>query len=347
MSAPRPAGTERLDTILQRARTITIVAHTNPDGDAIGSCVAMLHYLIDLRGKNAAVILPDAEPHTLSFMVPDIDRPVFLAYPAARADAEGRIAASDLIICQDCNGFARTAAMEPALRASGAVKVLIDHHLDPDRKAFDLVFSEPRTSSACELLYWILMEMPDIRDDARRLPRESAAALLTGMTTDTNNFANSTWPSTFSMASALIEAGVDRDAILQHLYNDYRENRLRLMGHFLRRMRITRKGVAYMVLERSVQRQYDMQDGETEGFVNLPLTAGRVRMSIFLKEDEGYFRVSIRSRKGISAQQCAERYFHGGGHEQAAGGKLYFPGDIRSREEAAAYVVRVTNRFLP
>ena len=188
--------------------------------------------------------------------------------------------------------------------------------------------------------------MPDIAGDAARLPAHSAMALMTGMTTDTNNFANSVYPSTLRMASALLEAGVDRDSLLDELYHRYRENRVRVMG-FLQNegMSITDKGVAYIIADKAILKRFDVKEGETESLVNVPLAIKKVRMSIFLKEENGLFRVSIRSRKGVSAQKLAVKYFHGGGHENAAGGKLFYPGDIPSPADAGAFLERITNEY--
>ena len=140
---------------------------------------------------------------------------------------------------------------------------------------------------------------------------------------------------------------MDRDALLGHLYNEYPERRLRLLGKLLySEMKITEDGVAYMILDRKTMTEYGLREGETEGFVNEPLSIGKVRMSIFIKEDNGYFRVSIRSKKGVSANRCAKKYFNGGGHELASGGRLYAPADIKDISEAAGYVERVTHAFM-
>jgi phosphoesterase RecJ-like protein len=151
---------------------------------------------------------------------------------------------------------------------------------------------------------------------------------MTGMTTDTNNFANSVYPSTLIMASTLLAVGVDRDYILSRLYNQYSESRLRLMGHMMKDLlRITEDGAAYIILDLKTQREYDIKEGDTEGFVNMPLSVADVRMSLLLKEDVDRIRVSIRSKKGTSANRCARLHFNGGGHENAAGGRLSIPID--------------------
>ena len=225
-------------------------------------------------------------------------------------------------------------------------KVLIDHHLFPDTERFDLVFSTQEISSASELLFHILKAMPQCGGKASNLPFKVAEALMTGMTTDTNNFNNSVYPSTFNMASELIAMGVDRDRILFNLFNQFGENRLRLLGEMLKDlMKITPDGVAYMVLDKEILSRYHVNEGETEGFVNMPLSIKEVRMSLLLKEDGDRVRVSIRSKKGTSANMCARRHFNGGGHENAAGGRLYIPQDINDISEAGEYIERHTHIF--
>ena len=168
---------------------------------------------------------------------------------------------------------------------------------------------------------------------------------MTGMTTDNNNFANSVYHSTFAMASKRIAAGDDKDETLNQLYYSYRESRLRLMGFLMNKMTITPEGVAYMIMTKRNFASFGVTDSDTEGFVNLPLSIKDVRMSVFLKQDTGFFRVSTRSKKGTSAQQFASRYFNGGGHENAAGGRLYFSDEIKSIRDVIAYLEQSINDF--
>ena len=315
-----------------------IVAHTHPDGDALGASSGLALYLRGM-GKDVAVILPDTPADNLRFILPE--GIPFLFHDEDPAGAEARIARADLIILADANAFSRTSALEPFLQASAAPKVLMDHHLNPDTQSFGLVFSTPDISSASEVVYWVLKALEE------PLAKEIGAALMTGMTTDTNNFANSVFPSTFQMASELIAAGVDRDALIGKIDQSYRENRVRLMGYMQsEELHILDNGTAYMVLTRGIQERFDMRDGESEGLVNVPLTIEKVRLSVLLKEDDGHFRVSVRSKKGTSAQQLAQRFFHGGGHENAAGGKLLIGEDIPSADAAPAYLEKVLKDYL-
>ena len=335
----------RLEALLESGGTVTVTAHTHPDGDALGSVSGLVAYLRECRGKDAVAVLPDSPATTVRFIVPD--SVPLLCHDAEPEAALDRIAASDLVFLMDGNAFKRTEGLQEAFEASPAPKVLIDHHVGPDTERFQVVFSTPDVSSASELLYYILLEMPDIGGDARRLPADTARALLTGMTTDTNNFANSVYPGTFQMAAALIDAGVDRNDVLAKLYNRYRENRVRVMGYLqYENLRITPEGLAYIIATRDILDRFGVDEGETEGLVNIPLTIDRVKMSILLKQEKDHFRVSIRSKNGCSARKCAEAYFHGGGHENASGGKLWWPGDIAGPGDAAAYLEQVSRAFL-
>ena len=348
-----------------------VLGHTHPDGDALGATAALALYLRGL-GKDAAVVFPDSPADNLRFILPE-GIPYFFK-DVQPDDAVRRIREADLIFLVDANAFSRIEGLQEAASASPAPKVLMDHHLNPDLTSFGLAFTTPDISSASEVVYWILKELMEegvvpSTVASRPLPSSMGPSLLSGrgwpevvgttpspiwnslmvgMTTDTNNFANSVFPSTFRMASELIEAGVDRDALLQQIYWCYRENRVRLMGYMQSsELHVLPGGTAYMILTRDIQRRFDMLDGESEGLVNVPLAIKKVKLSLLLKEDDGHFRVSVRSKKGTSAQQLARQYFHGGGHENAAGGKLFIGQDIPSAQDAPAYVEQVLKEFLP
>lgn len=353
----RKENIQALQQWLAHARRCVVVGHTHPDGDALGSTTGLALYLQSL-GLDVACLYPDSPADNLRFILnPAI--PYFF-HDVQADDAGQRIAQADLIFLVDANAFSRAEALEAPLQASSARKVLLDHHLNPDTASFGLVFSTPDISSASEVVYWILRSLTEEAAGAcaahgrgreatvcGAMPSSVGEALMIGMTTDTNNFANSVFPSTFQMASELIAAGVDRDALLVNIYNSYRENRVRLMGYMQsEELHILPNGTAYMILTRDIQQRFDMRDGESEGLVNVPLTIGKVRLSVLLKEDEGHFRVSVRSKKGTSAQQLANTYFHGGGHENAAGGKLFIGQDIASAQEAPACLERILKEYL-
>lgn len=339
----------RLCSLTDAAERIVITAHTRPDGDAIGSCLALAHCLRG-AGKEVDIVLPDGCPDSLSFLLDDgWSREHLVSMKDDPAASTELINRCGLLFCLDFNTFSesRCTGLAPLLRNTSCDRILIDHHLNPDLSLFTLAFSETEVSSTAELLYWILLETPWTGGSASRLPAKAAEALMAGMTTDTNNFANSVFPSTLRMASSLLEAGVDRDSLIGSLYNRYEESRIRLLGKLLHEdLRITEDGVAYMIVDKTTLEEYGIREGDTEGFVNVPLSIGKVKMSCFLKEDDGFLRVSLRSKKGVSANRCASEYFNGGGHELASGGRLYIPKDIACVRDAAGYVEKVTHRFM-
>ncbi len=307
--------TARLIELIGNAPSVAIAGHVHPDGDAVGCVTALALYIRQRFGKEVTCMFPDAVPDNIRFVMSPS-----LRYLTGKAEDSG------LVILMDCNAFSRTDVLSPVLSASKAPKVLIDHHLNPDSGSFNLVFSTPEISSASELTFWLLKAMGwDLSN------KEIGEALLAGMTTDTNNFANSVYPTTFQMASELIAAGVNRDSVLQKIYFSYRENRVRLMGYMQsQNLTILPEGAAYMILTREIQERFNLQEGESEGLVNVPLAIKDVKISLLLKEAEDHFRVSLRSKKGTSAQNCAAKFFHGGGHENASGGKLFPEKDLGS-----------------
>lgn len=324
------------------ARKVSVISHTHPDGDALGSSAAMGVYLSKCMGKDTVCILPDTPPSSISFIIPG--SVPFIFADAAPEEARKRILDSDLLILIDLNRLSRTEGLEDSIRESSATRILVDHHLGPEEEPFSLIFSTPEISSASELLYWMLRSLAG---PAENIPAEARDALCAGMTTDTNNFANSVFPSTFTMASELIASGTDRNAIIVKLYNQYRENRIRLMGWMQsREMKITESGAASMILTKELQDRFGYQEGETEGLVNVPLAIERVRLSILLTQHDDCMRVSIRSKQGTSARNLAMKSFNGGGHENAAGGKLVFGVDIPDAAAADAYVQSALKDYL-
>ncbi|MBO4466201.1 MAG: DHH family phosphoesterase [Bacteroidales bacterium] len=323
-----------LSSLIDSSERIVVSTHTHPDGDALGSSGAVFHYLREVRGKTGVSMVREPSPATIAFIGGDI--------PVMGTQA---IEAADLIICTDYNGLTRAGTQfESALRASKAKKVLIDHHLNPQEAEFDLVFSRAEVSSASEMVYEILRAMPGIDGHTARLPLSVLNCLMAGMTTDTDNFANSVFPSTLSMAGDLIASGVDRDAIIAELYNRYRPNRVRAIAHILsEEMTIRPDGLAVIIVTKELWHRFGLEEGELEGMVNIPLTIDEVKVCLYLRESEDApeMRASIRSKRGWSANAMAARYFHGGGHEQAAGGKLLIPDDIPNAAAASAFAEKV------
>lgn len=318
-------NTDKLQQYLFSSRSCVLVTHLHPDGDALGSTSALWHCLTSMYGKSAVLLTAEPVPDNLSFITSGV-----------RIEHDpGVLRGCDLVILLDLNNLGRTGDLEQSLRECSAPKVLIDHHLNPAAGEFDLVFSRTDISSASELLYWILR---DITEDIGEIPAEALRALMCGMTTDTNNFANSVFPSTLQMASELLAAGVDRESILTSLYRSHRENRVRAFAYFLSQKLVIKGGLAYIVITSGELERFDIREGELEGLVNVPLEVDAVKISLTAKEDGRMWRISIRSKRGWSANALAVNHFNGGGHEMASGGRMEIAGEIATPEKMAQYI---------
>jgi len=336
----------KLDSLLSGTGKVCITTHTHPDGDALGSAYGMLHFLRDARGLDAIVVINDRWPSYLDFAVSGADEALTIIREEAPEAADSALKDCRLIVCTDFNASSRISELEAALLSSKAHKLLIDHHLSPQREIFDLVFSETEISSASELELLLLEALPQIGGDASKLPAEALTLLMTGITTDTNNFANSVFPSTLKACSELIAAGVDRDEILDRLYRSYSEERVRATARFTADyMRIMPQGAAYIIIDEATFNSFGLVKGDTEGLVNVALGIDKVKLSILLRQEGEVYRASIRSKRGVSANTFAIKYFEGGGHERASGGKLRISQDIRDAADVERYVRKCIEDF--
>lgn len=321
-------------SLIEHADNIVIVTHEHPDGDAAGSSSALAEYL-RIKGKRQVSIIREPLPHTLLFIDPS---PTF--YEDA---AVALIEKADLILCTDFCEPSRCGYPAEALEHSRAKKILFDHHMGAQKEKFDVLFSQTDISSSCEVVYYVLKEL--CTDDTERreiLSGKCGFCLMAGMTTDTNNFSCATFSSTLQMASELLSYGIDRNRIVFELYNRYRENRVRAFAHILsEHFSIREDGIAIIKVSNDIWHRFGLQEGELENLVNVPLSIDKVKISIYLREDPSAIRVSIRSKEGWSARDIARKYFHGGGHELASGGKLLIGEDVGGFGELDNYLEKI------
>lgn len=330
---------DRFEEHLRGKKRVLAVGHFHPDGDAAGAVVATARFL-ESTGIECSIVLPSPTPSYLDFLDPGKS---IVIYTQDRERAERLICESELIICFDFNSLSRTEEMERSLRESKAPKILIDHHLNPVTEEFELIFSDPSASATCELLWRVLMGMSYTHGDIRALPEEARTALAAGILADTNNFSNSVTPDTFTMASQLLHSGVDLAELNDRLFKHFSENRLKMLGELLTRSMVFHPHInaCSMILSQKTKRSFDYKEGDTEGFVNIPLSVKDVEVSALFTESDGYVKVSLRSKGGVSVNSFSAKYFNGGGHERAAGGRIYLP-----LEEVRDYFERSLEQFL-
>ena len=310
---------EQLRNIIMAADSIVVCSHVSPDGDAIGSSLAWSE-MLRLLGKQPRIIVPDQFPDFLRWL-PGVE--TIMRYDKHSDEADAIIADADVIFCLDFNEFSRVDAMAASLEASRARKVLIDHHLNPTGKV-DMCISRPPLSSTCELVFRLVWQL-GLFD---RLGRKYAVPVYCGMMTDTGGFTfASTRPEIFFIICQLLTKGIDKDKIYRNVFNVFSESRLRLQGYVLyEKMHVLAGGkAAYFTLTRDDFARFNYVKGDSEGFVNLPLQIKGMRLSISLREDterDNLVFVSLRSVDDFPCNEMAARFFNGGGHFNASGGRL-------------------------
>lgn len=305
---------DQLATALKKNPRIVITSHTRPDGDAVGSSVALHHYLT-AKGYTAQVILPDKFPAFLQWIQGSDN---ILIYDKHKQQADKAIREAGLLFCVDYNDLSRTNGMEKVLKASEAFKVMIDHHPDPDLEAFNLAFSYPSCSSTSEIIYYLIAQF----QDTDYICKHVAEALFAGILTDTGSFRHSsTSRETFEAAAHLIEKGVDVALINHRVYDTYSEMRLRLLGFCLseRLVVFPEYSTAYIYLTKADLDRFNHRQGDTEGLVNYGLSVEGINFAALFTERNGEIRLSLRSKKEFSVNDFARQHFDGGGHDRAAG----------------------------
>lgn len=328
-----------LKQILASARTAVITCHLSPDGDAMGSSLGLCRAL-RRKGINARVAVPDTPPRHLMFL-PGAEH--ISVYSRNQPYVTSLLSDADVVFCLDYNEPKRIDLMENALTSSPAPKVMIDHHLHPSDFP-RVVISLPSESSTSIIVYRVLMVLG--WSDA--IDKEVGECLYTGMMTDTGNFSyNSNNPDIYLAIADLVARGIDKDAIYRKVYYTASANRLRLNGYaLLEKMEVfPEHRAALIILSRDELNRFHYQKGDTEDLVNRPLTIAELIYSIFLREENGYIKISTRSKGDFPVNLLCKENFNGGGHLNAAGGEFY-----GSLDEAVAIVKECMpryDRFLP
>lgn len=303
--------------LIERLDRIVIVTHVSPDGDAIGSSLGLSRFL-ERIGKQVNVIVPDQFPDFLKWMKGVNDILIAEQYPQL---AEETIAAADLIFCLDFNNLKRITQLAPWVEASAAKKIMIDHHLEPDNFC-DVTISYPEISSCSELVFRFICRLGMFSS----VDLHCAESIYTGMMTDTGAFTfNSNSPYIYFIISELLGLGVNKDLIYSRVYNDYSESRIRLQGFVLyEKMRIFEEyKTSLITLSKEEMRRFKRKKGDTEGFVNIPLSIEGVVFSVFMREEGDMVRISFRSKGNFPTNQFSAEIFGGGGHLNASGGEFY------------------------
>ena len=300
--------------LIARPRRILVTTHANPDGDAIGSSLALASYL-KKKDHSVDVLVPDPYPEFLAWMdsLEDI-----LIFSTAEPRCVEAIEKADLIIAADYNNLGRLKKAAPHVRQSRAVKILIDHHLDPSAE-FDHAISITGISSTSEIIYNFIEEMGDLH----LLDKKIAECIYAGIITDTGSLSYAcNYVKTYLIMAELFRLGIDGEYIHRLIYDTYSENRLRLLGHSIsdRLVVLPEYHTAYITLSREDLQRFNYQIGDTEGVVNYALSIKDINLAALFIERDDIVKVSFRSKGAFAVNSFAADHFNGGGHRNAAGG---------------------------
>lgn len=322
---------------MRQTQKPVIFTHIAPDGDAMGSSLAMYHWLCkgewrmanSESSKSVTVVVPNAYPDFLAWM-PGAES--IVVFEGNEEQASRIIAEADLHICLDFNDPKRIGPVGEKLLLNPCPKILVDHHLNPVSFA-TVAISHPEASSTCELVYRLMADIQKSQTDELCLTNAIATCLYTGLMTDTGNFSyNSNNPDLYEMIAGLLRAGVNKDEIYNAVFNQWSPDRLRLTGYCLyRKMRLfPEHHLAVIALSHAELKEFHFKSGDTEGIVNLPLQIRDVYYSILLREEPAKpgtthprIKFSFRSQGDRPVNVYASEVFRGGGHMNASGGELY------------------------
>lgn len=303
---------------IAKANRILITSHTNPDGDAIGSCLGLYHYFKNHYAADCKVLIPNKYPVFYDWM-PGVEEIVI--YSGNKDAGKILINTADLIFILDYNSYGRVEVFEKEMHNSKATKIMIDHHPKPE-KYFDYSISDTSVSSTAELIYKFLNGLKN----KPGINLQASECIYTGIMTDTGSFSylcNN--PETYLVTSDLIKNGVDGERIHRLVYDTYSEDRLRLLGFSIneRLVVINEFNTAYIYLSSDDMKKFKFREGDTEGFVNYPLSIKEVNFAAFFREFADKIRISFRSKADFAVNSFAKNHFKGGGHKNASGGDSY------------------------
>lgn len=307
---------KNIKQLLATPKHIIIVPHKNPDGDAIGSTLGLYHYLLKYN-HDITVIAPNDYPGFLKWIPGENN---ILKYDSQTDDCDALIKKADIIFTLDFNALHRTGNMEPVLEQSKAIKILIDHHQEPDDYA-TYIFSDVSMSSTCQMVYHFI----DMLGDNDKIDTNIATCLYVGIMTDTGSFRfASTTSTTHRIIADLIEKGANNADIHNHVYDTNSYERLQLLGCALSNLKVIPElRTAYISLSQKELNKYNFKKGDTEGVVNYGLSLENIVLAAIFIEDkqEDIIKISLRSKGNFSVNDLSRAHFNGGGHINAAGGR--------------------------
>ncbi len=303
-----------LRKLITTAKNLAIVMHVNPDGDAMGSALALYEYAKN-QDIETTVISPGVISNTLKWL-PNSEK--ILEFEEVSQKHLKRLQEFDTVVFVDHSSTGRCENIPQYLEIERGRRAYIDHHPSPDFEV-GIAVSETNSAATCCIVFELLQKWQ------ANITPTIASCLYTGIVTDTGNFRYGKGiAQVFHIASELVKLGIDKEEITQSIYYTNTENRLRLLGFVLQeKMQLVGKHAAYITLTKQEIEKNGAEYSDTEDFVNQPLTIKNVNISAIFIEKEDYIKISFRSRGKFDVNLLARNHFNGGGHKNAAGGRFF------------------------
>lgn len=306
-----------IEKILKTPQQIVLTVHTNPDGDAIGSSLALYHFLRKIDHQ-VTIIAPNHFPEFLNWL-PGAEN--ILVFEQDASGSREVLEQATLLFCLDFNALSRSGSLQDDLRKLEIPRLLIDHHREPEIESFVHCYSDTSVSSTAELIYELIAHY----GFEKYVDSAIAQAIFTGIMTDTGSFSHSiNRPETFEITAKLVRSGLDAVRVHQQVYDTFSESRLRLLGHAISNRMLVFDDYATAIIQLSKEdlSNYNFQIGDTEGVVNYPLSMEKINMAVLITEKKDTIRFSFRSKGAFSVHELAKAHFSGGGHKNASGGSM-------------------------
>lgn len=297
-----------------RSKNIVITTHHKPDGDAMGSTLALYNFFLAI-GVKSTVITPTDYADFLSWM-PGNDNVIIYENEVEKSNT--LVSEADFIFCLDFNKVSRINEMGAEVEKSKAHKILMDHHQEP-QMFDDMTWWDSKACSTCELIYRFIVA----EGFQEKINKEIAQCIYTGIMTDTGSFRHrGTNANTHKIAADLLEKGIDQTEIHQKVFDSFTENRLRLIGFALsERMEVLKEFNTVLIhLTKDDLKRFDIRTGDTEGLVNYGLGINGTKLAALIIDRDVLVKMSFRSVGDFNVNEFARDHFNGGGHINAAGG---------------------------
>ncbi|MBT3417820.1 MAG: bifunctional oligoribonuclease/PAP phosphatase NrnA [Flavobacteriales bacterium] len=305
----------KLKELLQNSQKIVITVHRGPDGDALGSALALQNILLQLNHE-ATVISPNNYASFLHWMKGNENVVIFTEENEKAIQITND---ADLIFLLDFNNLSRIGEYTDTVKNASAKRIMIDHHQEPDMDAADIIISDTLSCSTSQLLFEVLEGL----EYKHLINKDVAECIYTGIMTDTGSFKySSTTDKTHHIIAELITKGADNSKIHDLIYDNYSEDRIKLLGYCINDKLLLYPHLKSAIISLNEQEleKFNFKKGDTEGVVNYALSVHGIIFAVFIAEKEGKVKMSFRSKGDFHVNNIAKKYFNGGGHTNAAGG---------------------------